>query len=182
MRDVVIVGGGPAGLAAALVLGRSRKQVTLFDAGEPRNAASGHVYGFLTRDGTPPAEMREIARAQLARYDTVEVRDERVLSIDVGDPFVVATEQGRASAQRILLAVGLVDELPKIAGLDGCWGKSVLHCPYCHGYECANSRFGFLPRTTEELEFALLLRGWTESLVVFSNGLSLGADTRDEDA
>jgi len=173
LRDVVIVGGGPAGLAAALVLGRSRKQVTVFDAGVPRNAASEHVHGFLSRDGTPPDELRAIARAELARYPTVEVIDARVTAIASATPFRVTHERGVLDTRRIMLCVGLVDELPALPGIEACWGKSVLHCPYCHAYECREKRFGFLPRTDTELEFALLLRGWTDDLVVFTNGVAI---------
>jgi thioredoxin reductase len=176
MRDIVIVGGGPAGLAAALVLGRAVKHVTLFDAGAPRNAASAHVHGYFGRDGTPPSELRAIGRAELASYPTIEVRDEPVTTIEPG--FVV---NGSLHTRRILLACGLVDELPALPGLAECWGKSVLHCPYCHAYECRGRRFGFMPRTDEEREFALLLRGWTDDLVVFSNGLSLDAVRDDYD-
>jgi thioredoxin reductase len=177
MRDVVIVGGGPAGLAAALVFGRSRKRVTLFDAGEPLNAASEHVHGFLSRDGVKPSELRAIARTEIAKYPSVEVRDARVLSIEKREPFVVHTNHEKVEARRVLLCTGLLDELPQLAGMTACWGKSVLHCPYCHGWECRDKRFGFLPRTEKELEFALLLRGWTEHLTVFPNGLTLDAET-----
>jgi thioredoxin reductase len=173
MRDVVIVGGGPAGLAAALVLARAVKHVTVFDAGEPRNAASDHVHGYFGRDGTPPQALRAIGRAELARYPTVEIIDEPVTKIESG--FLV---NGTLEARRILLACGLVDQLPDLPGLAECWGKSVLHCPYCHAYECRGQRFGFLPRTAQELEYPLLLRGWTEDLTVFSNGIALDAETR----
>jgi thioredoxin reductase len=182
MRDVVVVGGGPAGLAAALVLGRSRKQVTLFDAGEPRNATSAHVGGFFSRDCIPPKELLAIGRAELAKYPSVELVDERVASIERGTPFRVCGEQTAVEARRILLCTGLVDELPKLDGMHGCWGKSVLHCPYCHGWECREKRYGLLPRTAKELEFALLLRGWTTEVTVFANGVPIDADTqRDYD-
>lgn len=174
MRDVVIVGGGPAGLAAAVVLGRAVKTVTLFDAGTRRNAASEHVHGYFGRDGTPPPELAKIGRAEIANYPTIEIRDEPVTRIDPG--FVV---NGTLEARRILLACGLVDELPDLPGLAECWGKSVLHCPYCHAYECRGRRYGFMPRTTEELEFALLLRGWTDDLVVFGNGCPLESVRED---
>ncbi len=182
MRDVVIVGGGPAGLAAALVLGRSRKQVTVFDAGQPRNAASAHVGGFFTRDCVPPKELLAIGRAELARYPSIEVRDERVTSIEKHTPFVVRGERSEIEARRILLCTGLIDELPQLAGMDGCWGKSILHCPYCHGWECREKRYGMWPRTAKELEFALLLRGWTDHVTVFAHDVTLDADTqRDYD-
>ena len=175
LRDVVIVGGGPAGLAAALVFGRSRKHVTVFDAGEPRNAASEHVHGYYSRDGIARTELRAVGREQLAEYPTVEVRDARVLSID---GLRVTSESGALEARAILLAAGLVDELPPLPGLAACWGKTVLHCPYCHAYECRDRRFGFLPRTADELEFALLLRGWTDDVIVFANGIAVDDATR----
>lgn len=178
LRDVVIIGGGPAGLAAALVLGRSRKQVTLFDGGEPRNALAGHVGGYLGREGVPPRELRAIGREELSRYSSVEVRDAKVLSIEKSTPFIVTSEVGQIEARRILLATGLVDELPPLAGLTACWGKTVLHCPYCHAWECRDQRFGLLPREESELEFALLLRGWTDKLTVFPNGLALEDEMR----
>jgi thioredoxin reductase len=176
MRDVVIVGGGPAGLAAALVLGRAVKHVTLFDGGEPRNAPSDHVHGYFGRDGTPPAKLRELGRAELAQYPTIEVRDELVTTIDQAPSGFLVNKT--VEARRILLACGLADELPDLPGLRECWGKSVLHCPYCHAYECRGRRFGFLPRSGAELEFPLLLRGWTEDVTVFANGVALADDLR----
>lgn len=165
-------------MAAALVLGRSRKQVTLFDGGEPRNAAAGHVSGFLGREGVSPQELRAIGREEISRYPSVEVRDAKVLSIEKSTPFVVTSEVARIDARRILLATGLVDELPQLPGLLTCWGKTVLHCPYCHAWECREQRFGLLPREQSELEFALLLRGWTDKLTVFPNGLAVDDQTR----
>lgn len=179
-RDVVIVGGGPAGLAAALVLGRSRKHVTVFDANEPRNAVSSHVYGLFGRDGIPPADLRRIAREQLMRYPTVEVLDARVLAIGPAPPFVVRTELGEVEARRILLATGLVDELPALPGLRACWGHTVLNCPYCHGWESRDERDGAWLRSPKELDFPLLLRGWTDDVIVFLDGRPLDDATRED--
>ena len=178
MRDVVIVGGGPAGLAAALVLGRSRKQVTLFDAGEPRNAASEHVGGFFSRDCISPKELRAIGRDELSKYSSVELVDDTVESIEQRTPFLVRGKRTEVEARRILLCTGLVDELPQLEGMTGCWGKTVLHCPYCHGWECREKRYGLLPRTPKELEFALLLRGWTKDVTVFAHGVEIDAETQ----
>ena len=177
-RDVVIVGGGPAGLAAALVFGRSRKRVTLFDDGSPRNAVAQHVHGLFARDGVPIPELRAIGRAELAAYPSVDVRDTRVTSIErSGGGFLVHAE-GPLTARVILLATGLVDELPLVPGIEPLWGRSVLQCPYCHAWECRERRFGFLPRSTKELEFALLLRGWTDDVIVFPDRLDIDGDTR----
>jgi thioredoxin reductase len=180
LYDVVIIGGGPAGLAAALNLGRARKRVLLCEAGTPRNAAATHVYGFLTRDGTPPAEMRAIARAQLQRYPNVEVRDARVEAI-TGDKgaFKVRTEAGSVEARRILLASGLIDEPPDLDGMRALWGRSVFQCPYCHGWEAQDRRFGYLASRVEMAEFPLLLRGWTHDVTLFTNaGFALNDDLR----
>ena len=168
--DVVIVGGGPAGLAAALALGRARKQTVLCDAGPRRNAAASHVYNFLTRDGMPPAEMRRVGREQLTPYSSIETRDESVTQI-AGErgAFEVRFASGSVQARRILLCTGMIDVLPEINGFRDAWGKSIFQCPYCHGWEIQDRAFGVLAANLEMLEFALLLRGWSRSVVVFSN-------------
>jgi thioredoxin reductase/SAM-dependent methyltransferase len=135
--DVVVVGGGAAGLSAALNLGRVRRSVTVVDAGTPRNAPSAHMHGYLTRDGMAPTEFLEQARQEVARYgvEVVEARARAARKDDDGT-FTVRLEDGRAiRARRLLVATGLVDELPDVAGLRERWGRDVLHCPYCHGWE-----------------------------------------------
>jgi hypothetical protein len=133
--DVVIVGGGPAGLNAALTLGRARRRVLLVDNGQPRNAPAQAVHGFLTRDGTPPAELRRIGREQLAPYPTVEVRDTEVVAVDaLGEPsgggFVVSlADQSVTRTRRLLLATGLADQLPAIDGLAGLWATASCTAP-----------------------------------------------------
>jgi thioredoxin reductase len=176
--DVVIVGGGPAGLSAALVLGRSRKRVVLFDGGVPRNHQAARVQGFLTRDGIPPSALRQVAHAELAPYDTVEHRTGMVTAIErvVGDPardgrFVVRTAADEVRARRVLLCVGIVDVVPAMPGYRELWGTSVFQCPYCHAYEARDRRFGYIPRDADaETSFALVLRGWTRDLIVFTGG------------
>ncbi|MDQ3366592.1 MAG: NAD(P)/FAD-dependent oxidoreductase [Myxococcota bacterium] len=176
--DVVIVGGGPAGLSAALVLGRARKQVLLFDAGAPRNSSASHVHGFLTRDGIPPLEMRKLARAELAPYETVKLRTARVQSIELlpGDPlregrFLVHADGETVAARRVLLCVGVVDQVPAMPGYRELWGSSVFQCPYCHAWEVRDQKFGYVPREAHhETSFALLLRSWTRDLIVFTCG------------
>jgi thioredoxin reductase len=176
--DAVIVGGGPAGLAAALALGRARRHVLLCDAGPRRNAAASHVHNFVTRDGTPPAEFRRIGREQLAPYRNVELCDEPITAIrgERGD-FTVTLPGDTATARAILLCTGMIDELPPLPGLAPLWGTSAFICPYCHGWEVQDRRFGYLATSVERLPFALMLKCWTDDVVVFTDGkLAVPAD------
>jgi len=171
LYDVVIVGGGPAGLSAALTLGRGRKRVLLCDAGPRRNAAAVHVNGFVTRDGITPNEFRATAREQLTKYPNVEVRDVGIDAI-LGDKgsFEVQLSTGSVTARRVLLATGMIDELPSLEGFRALWGSGIFQCPYCHGWEVQDQRFGYLALDPEMLMFAPLLRGWTRSVSVFTRG------------
>jgi thioredoxin reductase len=179
VRDVVIVGGGPAGLAAALVFGRSRRRTTMFDAGEPRNATASHIHGFLTRDGTPPSEFRKIAHAELGRYRSVERAMARVTAIEkFNSGFLVHHELGRCEAQVVMLCTGLVDELPDVPGFRALWGKTVVQCPYCHGFEHAGKRFAYWPRAEGDCDHALLLRNWSDDVTVFANGRPIRDEIR----
>ena len=169
--DVVIAGGGPAGLAAALTLGRSRKRVLLCDAGPRRNAAAVHMRNFVTRDGITPAEFRRIGRQQLEPYASVETREARIEDVrGTRGSFDVRLSTGSIKARRILLCTGMVDELPEIEGLGSLWGKSIFICPYCHAWEVQNRRFAYLATSQEKLDFALLLRGWTSDVIVLTHG------------
>lgn len=170
--DVVIVGGGPAGLSAALVLGRARKKVLLCDAGPPRNAAAEHIQGFVTRDGTPPKEFRRIGREELRPYD-VEVRDGvRVKSIErIGPRFRVGLEGGgTVDTRRVVLATGMVDVLPDLPGYKELWGKAIFQCPYCHGWEIQDRSWGVIASAEMFLDFSMFLTGWTRDVVVFTEG------------
>lgn len=180
--DVVIVGGGPAGLSAALMLGRARKNVLVCEAGPPRNAAAEHIHGFVTRDGTPPSEFRRIGREQLRPYSSVEVRDGRVEAIERQDGlFAVRMASGSVLTRRVLLCTGLVDELPPIPGYRDLWGKSLFQCPYCHGWEVRDRAFGYLASEAQRLEWALLLKGWTKDLIVFTNAaFAVPAEVREK--
>lgn len=167
--DVVIVGGGPAGLSAALVLGRARKRVLLCDSGQPRNAAAEHIQGFVTQDGTPPREFRRIAREQLRPYENVELRDVRVTHIDgQAGQFRVGLGGSTVEARRILLAVGLVDVLPELPGYRDLWGKSLFQCPFCHGWEARDRALGVQATAAPLLEFALFLTGWSRDIIAFT--------------
>lgn len=177
MHDVVIIGGGPSGLAAALTLGRARKRVLVCDAGPRRNALASHIYNFVTRDGTPPDEFRRIAREQLAAYPTVEFADEPVASI-AGDRGAFQIELAARSipARRIMLATGMVDEPLPIEGFAALWGHAIFQCPYCHGYESRDQRWAFLvvpAAVSHALPFALMIRSWSSDITVFTNGLDL---------
>ena len=171
LYDVVIIGGGPAGLSAALTLGRGRKRVLLCDAGPRRNAAAVNVNGFVTRDGITPNEFRRTAREQLGKYPNVQVRDVGIEAIsgDVG-AFEVSLSDGRVTARRVILATGMVDQVPDIEGFRALWGSGIFQCPYCHGWEVQDRRFGYLAGSPEMLGFGLLLRGWTSSVTVFTSG------------
>lgn len=142
--DVTIIGGGPAGLQAALTLGRVHRTVTLLDSGSYRNDPATHLHNFVTHDGTPPAQFRARARADLAAYDTVEVRAAEAVEVDgaAGD-FAVTTGDGAVVRSRALvLATGVRDVLPDVPGLAENWGTLVHHCPFCHGHELAGATIG----------------------------------------
>jgi thioredoxin reductase len=174
MYDVVIVGGGPAGLSAALALGRARKRVLLCDSGSPRNAAAERIHNFVTRDGTPPDEFRRIARQQLASYPNVELRHVWIEGV-TGEKgaFHVVAGADTVEARRILLCTGMIDEMLPIEGFRELWGHAIFQCPYCHGWEAKERPWGLLARPEQAshvLMFALLLRSWTHDLVLFTNG------------
>ncbi len=172
--DVVIVGGGPAGLSPALARGRGRKRVLLCDAGARRNAAAEHIQNFVTRDGTPPGRFREIGREQLATYPNVQIREARIQSISgAKGAFGVQLDGELVEARRVLLCIGMVDEMLPIEGFAELWGRSIFQCPYCHGWEVQDRRWGYLPRPNDPahvLPFALMIRGWTRDVTLFTGG------------
>ena len=166
--DVVVVGGGAAGLGGALMLGRSRRSVLIIDAGEPRNAPASGVHGFLTRDGTDPAALLQVGREEVRGYGA-EVVDGRVASAEsVDDGFTVTLEDSRrVGARRLLVATGLVDELPDVPGVRERWGRDVLHCPYCHGWEVRDQAIGILASGPMAVHQTLLFRQLTADLTLF---------------
>lgn len=176
--DVVVVGGGAAGLSAALVLGRARRRVAVVDAGSPRNAPAAHMQGFLSRDGMPPAELLAAGRAEVAGYG-VELIADRVAGIEAG--FVVRLGGGRVlDARRVLVATGVHDELPDIPGVRERWGRDLLHCPYCHGWEVRDQPLGALGTVPGSVQHALLVRQWSEDVVFFAHTYDLAAPERAE--
>jgi thioredoxin reductase len=172
--DVVIVGGGAAGLSAALVLGRARRRVVVVDAGSPRNAPAEHMQGFLSRDGMPPADFLALGRAEISAYG-VELIADRVETIEVG--FTVRLAGGGSlGARRILLATGTRDVLPDLPGVRERWGRDLLHCPYCHGWEVRDQAIGVLGTRPDAVQHALLVRQWSDDVAFFAHTLTLGAD------
>jgi thioredoxin reductase len=182
MHDVIIVGGGPAGLSAALILGRCRRRVLLIDAGHPRNAVTPRMHGFLGRDGRAPGSLRDEARRELATYDTVEIWDGRVVdAVRAPDGFrVVMDDQRRADARRMILATGLRTDLPAIEGFSEFWGHGVHHCPYCDGYENRDRPLAVYGPGEAGKGLALELTAWSRDLALFTDGpCGLDAPERD---
>jgi thioredoxin reductase len=174
--DVAIIGGGAAGLSAALVLGRARRRVVVLDFGSPRNAPAAHMQGFLSRDGMPPSELLEVGRSEIARYG-VDVLAGEVESVTPG--FDVRLASGEAvSARRLLVATGVRDDVPDVPGVRERWGRDLLHCPYCHGWEVRDQPLGLLAGTPGSVQHALLLRQWSDDVVFFQHTYELGPDER----
>uniref|UniRef100_A0AAU3GQ02 NAD(P)/FAD-dependent oxidoreductase n=1 Tax=Streptomyces sp. NBC_01401 TaxID=2903854 RepID=A0AAU3GQ02_9ACTN len=169
--DVVVIGGGAAGLSGALALARARRSVLVIDAGSPRNAPASHVHNYLGREGTPPSELLAIGRAEAADYGAEVVRGEVVSAEKVADGFRVVREDGSAvRARRLLVTTGIVDELPAVEGVAERWANEVLHCPYCHGWEVRDRPVGILAGSPMAVHQALLWRQWTDDVVLFRHG------------
>ncbi|MFF8012165.1 FAD-dependent oxidoreductase [Streptomyces sp. NPDC007929] len=209
---VVVIGGGAAGLSAALVLGRARHRTLVVDAGEPRNAPAAHMQGYLTRDGMPPAEFLALGREEIVRYGVEFVRD-RVVEVTRGedlagsqgedlagpqgenhtgaagedhtgaqsDGFVVALAGGRTvRARRLVVATGLKDELPAVAGVAERFGRDVLHCPFCHGWEVRDQPFGVLATSPASVHQALMVSQWSKDVRFFLHAVA-EEELSDED-
>ena len=183
--DVVVIGGGAAGLNGALILARSRRSVVVIDSGSPRNAPAEAVHGFIVFDGTPPMEILQRGREQVRQYGGRVVQGE-VASAEPAAPsadgdlrFIVTLADGRSvTARRILVATGLTDVLPDMPGLTDHWGHSLVHCPFCHGWEVHDEPIGVLATGPASIGNALLFRQLTEDLIYFTNGTDLDEDTR----
>ncbi|KJF68907.1 NAD(P)/FAD-dependent oxidoreductase [Rhizobium nepotum] len=170
--DVIIIGGSYAGLSAALQLGRARKNILVVDAGERRNRFASHSHGFLGQDGKAPGDIIAEARRQIERYPTIHWAKGRVTDAEgaFGDFVVEIDGARRERAARLVLAMGVTDELPEIAGLKERWGLSVFHCPYCHGYELNQGKIGVIAASPLAIHHALMLPDWGET-TFFTNGV-----------
>ncbi len=170
--DVVIVGGGPAGLSAALMLGRCRRRVLVCDTGRPRNRASHALHGYLTRDGIPPREFLAIARAQLRQYTTVELRDVEAVEAECRESRFVVTLAGggEVSSRKLLLATGVVDNLPEVPGIGDLYGTSVFHCPYCDAWELRDAPLAIYGRGDKGVGLSLEMTAWSRDLILFTDG------------
>src|SRR5688572_14864881 len=177
--DAVAVGGSFAGLAAAMQLARARRRVLVVDAGRPRNRFARTSHGFLGQDGRPPGLILDTARKQLLAYPTAECRPGEVAAGQLHEAGIELTLASGESlvARRLVLATGVIDELPPLPGLRERWGVTVLHCPYCHGYEVAGRRLGVLATSELSMHQALLIPDWSDDVTLFTNGvLSLDVD------
>ncbi|OZI51492.1 NAD(P)/FAD-dependent oxidoreductase [Bordetella genomosp. 4] len=176
--DVIIIGGSYAGMSAGLQLARARRKVLVIDAGQRRNRYAAHSHGFLTQDGRPPEEIAAAGRAQLIRYATVQWLDDWV---EVAEPidggFRIVARQGSAhTAQRLILAAGVQDELPELPGLAQRWGRHVFHCPYCHGYELEQGNIGVLAVSAISLHQGLMLPDWGATTLFLNDAFEPDAE------
>jgi thioredoxin reductase len=180
MYDVIIIGGSFAGLAAALQLGRSRRKVTVLDTGLPRNRFAGHSHGLLGHDHKPPLEILAEARQQLARYPTVKLVNARADSISgTIDNFSVLTADGESlGARRLILSYGVVDQMPDVPGFAEGWGKAIVPCPYCDGFEFAGQHWGLIWSGPQSHNQVRLFHDWTDRLTVFAAGHDIPPDVR----
>ena len=180
--DIAVIGGGAAGLSAALTLARARRRTIVIDAGSPRNAPAEGVHGFLTRDGTSPAELLAIGRQEVERYGGLIVRGQAKEARRVAAGFEVTLDDGGVVlARRLIVTTGLVDELPEIPGVRERWGRDVLHCPYCHGWEVRDQPVGILATGPLAVHQALLFRQLTSDVVLFAHTAPALSDEQSEE-
>lgn len=172
--DVIIIGGSYAGLSAAMALGRSLRKVLIIDAGQPCNRQTPHSHNFLTQDGQTPANISAVAKAQVLVYPTVKFFDGMAVNAHQDkDGFTISTADGQSFASRkLILTTGIKDIFPTIPGFAECWGITVLHCPYCHGYEVANQPLGVIANGEMAFEFGKMIHNWSNNLILFTNGAS----------
>lgn len=172
--DVIIIGGSYSGLSAAMSLGRAIRKVLIIDSGKPCNRQTPHSHNFLTQDGATPAEISKIGKAQVLRYDTVKFYNGfAVAGHQIENGFEIKTEAGDTfTARKLIFATGIKDTMPDIRGFADCWGISIIHCPYCHGYEYKKEKTGIFSNGETAFEMVKLISNWTDDLTVYTNGKS----------
>ena len=169
--DVIIIGGSYSGLSAAMALGRSLRKVLILDNGKPCNAQTPHSHNFITHDGESPFEIAVAALEQVLKYTTVVLKKQKAVGAEKTDTgFEIKTESEEFSAKKIILATGIRDILPDIKGLKECWGISVIHCPYCHGYEFRNQKTGIMANGERAFHLAGLVKNLSDNVTIYTNG------------
>jgi thioredoxin reductase len=176
--DVIIIGGSYSGLAAAMTLGRALRKVLVIDSGKPCNRQTPHSHNFLTQDGKTPKEIATLARQEVEKYETITFLNALATSgAKIENGFSISTDSGNSfTAAKLIFATGVRDIMPGIKGVAECWGISVIHCPYCHGYEVRHERTGILGNGEYGFEFSQLISNWTNDLTLFTNGKSTLTD------
>jgi len=176
--DVIIIGGSYAGLSAGMALGRALRRVLIIDSGDPCNKQTPHSHNFLTNDGKTPEEIAVLAKQQVSNYDTVMFLNALVTAgVKTKDVFEIQTQSGETfTSRKLVFATGIKNVIPGMPGFAECWGISVLHCPYCHGYEVRHQKTGILANGDAAFELASLISNWTNDLTVYTNGKSVFTD------
>lgn len=178
--DVIIIGGSIAGLSAAMTLARSLRNILIIDKGTPCNMQTPHSHNFITQDGKTPSEIIEIAKMEVLKYPTVTYENGKAVNITTNDNgFTVETETDSFDAGKVLLATGLIDKTPEIPGFSECWGISILHCPYCHGYEVREKKTAIFANGEAAYHLGMLINHWTKDITAVTNGIS---ELRNEEA
>jgi len=180
--EVIIVGGSYAGLSAAMSLGRSLREILVIDSGKPCNAQTPHSHNFLTHDGQIPKEIADSGKSQVLKYPTVHFYNGLAVSgTKTENGFEITTSTGdRFTAKKLIFTTGLKDQMPELDGFAACWGISILHCPYCHGYEVKNEKTGIIGNGDVGFETAKMIQNWTKDLTIFTNGKSTFTQPQNE--
>jgi thioredoxin reductase len=169
--EVIIIGGSYAGLSAAMALGRSLRRVLVVDSGKPCNRYTRHSHNFITQDGEKPFEIAQKAKNQVLKYDTVTLREDLVLSASQTEfGFEVITAEKRVTASKLIIATGIRDIFPAIEGFEDCWGKTIIHCPYCHGYEFKGENTGIMANGERAFHLASLVNNLSDSISLITSG------------
>jgi thioredoxin reductase len=180
MEDVIIIGGSFAGLAAALQLGRARRKVTVLDTGRPRNRFAGHSHGMLGHDHKPPLDILAEARQQLTRYPAIRLVNARAESVSgtIDDFRIVTDDNESLGARRLILSYGVIDQMPDVPGFAEGWGRSIIPCPYCDGFEVAGQHWGLIWSGPQSMNQVRLFHDWTDTLTVLADGHDIPSDVR----